>query len=163
VIAVWLPLEKQYLSQQFSWNLDILSNSGMPRSRPFLWNIQKFKKYLNCLFNFFWYSSPQYVNQCWESESERKHKREKRKFMLVYAIRYNFMSSTRSIMKIFNNHCYVSRNVIRMFILLAKLLKTTVILFLKFYFLFIFYFFHLTSILCLLGLSDDPIQLIHNS
>jgi hypothetical protein len=28
-----------------------------------------------------------YVNQCWKSESKRKRKKEKRKFMLVYGFR----------------------------------------------------------------------------
>ncbi len=72
------------------------------------------------------YSSLQYVNQCWESVCEREHKRKKMKIMLVYVFRSNFMSSTSSTKKIFENRCYVSRNQIRIFILLAKLLKTTV-------------------------------------
>jgi hypothetical protein len=54
-------------------------------------------------------------------------KNRKGKFMLVYSIRFNFMSSTRLMKKIFNNHCYVSRNWLRILILVAKLLKTTVL------------------------------------
>ncbi len=33
------------------------------------------------------YSILQYVNQCFESVSERKHERKKKKIMLVYAFR----------------------------------------------------------------------------
>jgi hypothetical protein len=72
------------------------------------------------------YSILQYVNQCWESESEWNHKWEKREFMLAYAFRQIFMNSTRQTDKIIKNYCYVPRNWIRIFNLIGKLLKTTV-------------------------------------
>ncbi len=80
-------------------------------------------KYLNSKD---YYSILQYVNQCWESERERKHKWEKREFMLVYAFQQIFMSSIRWTDKIIKNYCYVPRNWTRIFNLIAKLLKTTV-------------------------------------
>ncbi len=71
------------------------------------------------------YSSLQYVNKCCESVSERKHKRKKMKIMLVYAFWQNFLFSTTTMEKIIENRCYVSRKQLRIFNLLAKLLKTT--------------------------------------
>jgi hypothetical protein len=47
--------------------------------------------------------------------------------MLAYAFRQIFMSSTRQTDKIIKNYCYVPRNWIRIFNLIAKLLKTIVL------------------------------------